>query len=461
MKVFNWRKKLGVSLVAAGLLSPASARALDIPLGDPSFEAFTVPASGPAGGYAYSDLYRPTSAWIDDQDMATQDDGDGNWIYNAAYGETGTKRGAPRTGNQAMHGRFGYSTQEVPNVFEAGKTYTFSIYAQGHDQTSVDIDESRAYLYLFNGSNPFAEETSLAFRKYSPNTGDFINRPVGVSAAQSRALWQRISLSHTVHAGAPEIGQPIGVGFWGGPDATFDDASLSVDVTILTLEVNTTNGATRIRNETGQTVSLDYYEITSAGNSLNEAGWNSLQEQVVAGFPAGDGSGNGWEEAGAADDGGIGESYLAANSQLTAGGILNLGSAFALGDPQDLVFHYGQATSSRRADFDVDGDVDGADFLRWQLGLGSQGPGVTAASGNANTDMTVNGDDLGIWRGEFGNTAIPAGVGTLVRGHVRYVTSFSIVAAPEPASLALAGLGIGVAVFGGRRRNVAVAAVQK
>jgi hypothetical protein len=453
MKVFNWRKKLGVSLVAAGLLSPASARALDIPIGDPSFEAFVVPGSGPAGGYAYSDLYRPTSAWIDDQDMDTQDDGDGNWMYNAAYGETGTKRGAPRTGNQAMHGRFGYSTQEVANVFEAGKTYTFSIYAQGHDDTNVDADEARSYLYVFNGSNLFAEETSLTFRKYSSKTGDYINRPVGATAAQSRALWQKISISHTVHTGNSEIGQPIGVGFWGGPDVTFDDAALSVDTTILTLEVNTTNGAVRVRNETGKTVSLDYYEITSAGDSLNEAGWTALQNQAVPGFPAGNGSGNGWEKAGAADDGAIGESYLEANSRLAAGGVLNLGAAYSLGDPQDMVFHYAEATSSRRADFDVDGDVDGSDFLSWQRGLGSQGAGVTVASGNANTDLTVNEADLNVWRGEFGNTPIPTEAGTLVRGHVRYVTAFSVSAVPEPASVVLVGLGIASVACIGRRRN--------
>src|SRR5690606_22223060 len=131
---------------------------------------------------------------------------------------------------------------------------------------------------------------------------------------------------------------------------------------------NTTNGQTRIVNQTGQTVSLDYYQITSAGNSLNPAAWNSLQTQNLAGFPAGNGAGNGWEKAGGANDGAIGESYLDANSQLAAAGVLNLGAAFSVGDPQDLRFHYAQATSSRNADFNSDGVVDGNDFLAWQRG---------------------------------------------------------------------------------------------
>ena len=60
MKITNWRKKLAAALVAAGIWVPSTAFATDIPLGDPSFEDFTVSA------YAYSDTYRPTSAWVDD-----------------------------------------------------------------------------------------------------------------------------------------------------------------------------------------------------------------------------------------------------------------------------------------------------------------------------------------------------------------------------------------------------------
>jgi hypothetical protein len=51
------------------------------------------------------------------------------------------------------------------------------------------------------------------------------------------------------------------------------------------------------------------------------------------------------------------------------------------------------------ADFDGDGDVDGADFLTWQRGLGTAG-GQT--QGNANGDSIIDDADLDIWRDQFG-----------------------------------------------------------
>jgi hypothetical protein len=450
MKVTNWRKRICRTLVAAGMLSPAAAYAVDIPLGDPSFEAYVVPTTGPSAGYAYASEYRPTSAWVGNPDDAAGPldggPGDSNWIYNASYAEGATKRGAPRTGNQAIHGRAHYSGQEVAQVFEAGKTYTFSLYAQGHSNTGIDNPnagwDSRVWLYIYDGNLAFFEPDALQFARYSPagdalNRNDFINRPASSTAAQSRALWQKISISHTVHEAAPEIGSPIGVAFWAGFDATIDDASLSVDTTILTLEVNTTNGAVRIVNQTGRPVSLDYYDIASDAGSLNEAGWNSLQNQNLAGFPAGNGSGNGWEEAGGANDLALGESFLKGNSQLASAGAVNLGNAFDVGGFQDLLFHYAEAKPELEADFNANGVVEGSDFLSWQRGLGSFGAGVTTASGNANTDLTVNAQDLAIWEEQYGNTTVPSDPGTLVRGHVRYVTSFAA-AIPEPSSALIA-----------------------
>jgi hypothetical protein len=51
------------------------------------------------------------------------------------------------------------------------------------------------------------------------------------------------------------------------------------------------------------------------------------------------------------------------------------------------------------ADFDDDGDVDGADLLTWQRGLG---PGATHAEGDANGDGIANTVDLAVWRFQAG-----------------------------------------------------------
>ncbi len=56
------------------------------------------------------------------------------------------------------------------------------------------------------------------------------------------------------------------------------------------------------------------------------------------------------------------------------------------------------------ADFDADGDTDGADFLAWQRGVGIAG-GAQRSDGDANVDGKVNGDDLAVWSGDFSATA--------------------------------------------------------
>jgi hypothetical protein len=134
-----------------------------------------------------------------------------------------------------------------------------------------------------------------------------------------------------------------------------------------------------------------------SGGALNTAGWTSLQDQNLAGFPAGNGTGNGWEEDGGSRASVIGESYLTGNSAVTSGTTLNLGAAFTVGSPQNLEFRY--------------------------------------------SVVPDNG------AGQF------TGPGNLVRGFVRYVTSASGTSAqiPEPASILIVGMGLAGAVVGGRR----------
>jgi hypothetical protein len=226
MKVTNWVKKIAVAIAVAGIWTPSVAHAVNIPLGDSSFEAFTVPGSG----YAYANTYRPTSAWVDDIDNPgaayVQDNAASNWLYNTAYGEDGPPfRGAPRTGNQAMHGFFHYSGQKLTTTFAGNTTYTFSLWAQG-DNNAVLGSADNVFLYLFDASAPFTEATSLTFHGFIGGT-DFANRATPMTQAASQANWTKLNLSYSVAPGSPLIGKPIGVAFYAGEDAAVDDASFS------------------------------------------------------------------------------------------------------------------------------------------------------------------------------------------------------------------------------------------
>jgi hypothetical protein len=222
LKIKNWHRRIAASFVAAGLWLPATSYALNIPLQDSSFESFVVPALG----YAYSNEYRPDSPWVDDLDSPVgfhQDDGESSWLYNAAYAEnpTNSRRGSPRSGFQAMHGRANYSAQETSAVFEAGRTYAFSLWAQNDE---VLDNGNGVFMYIFDGTAPFSDAASLAVALVTS-----INQRLdGMTAAKSQANWSQISVSHTVAPGAPEIGHPIGVGFFARLDSAVDDASLTL-----------------------------------------------------------------------------------------------------------------------------------------------------------------------------------------------------------------------------------------
>ena len=456
MKVTNWRRKLIASLVAGGTLAPGIGYALDIPLGDPSFENYVVPASP---GYAYAvppaGSYRPTSPWVDDLDSPpgfSQDAGSSNWIYDANYAETASatnRRAAPRTGNQAMHGLDGnFNAQKVVNVFEADKTYTFSIWAQN----DLLLDQGDGVgLYVFDGNVPFTTTSAIGSANFTTTVA---HRTAGMTAVQSKANWGQLNVRATVFAGDPAVGHPIGVGFRAFRDSAVDDATLSVDPatnTLMYLEVNTTNGQVRVRNQTGAVVNIDYYEIKSASGALNSTTWSSLQDQNQAGFPAGNGSGNGWEEAGGSSSSVLSESYLTGNSGVTNNAIVGLGAAYRTGFTHDITFRYGallNTSPAAQGDYNNDGIVNTADYVLWRKGGTLQNdptPGVQPA-------------DYTFWRAHFGNTGGGAsGTSTLFRGPVFYVTSFSGLGSgssvPEPTGVVLCGIGIATLAVGSRRRT--------
>jgi hypothetical protein len=340
-----------------------------------------------------------------------------------------------------------FNAQKLSNVFEADKTYTFSVWGQN----DVLLDQGDGIgLYVFDGNVPFSAANALKSANF---TTAVPHRAASMTQAQSQANWGKLTIQHTVFAGDPAVGHPIGVAFNAFRDSAVDDASLAVDPAsnfVMSLEVNTTNGQVRVRNQTGATVHLDYYEIKSASGALNATTWSSLQDQHLAGFPAGNGTGNGWEEAGGSNSTVVSESYLTGNSAISTSSV-GLGTAYTVGGAHDIVFKYGaisNVASPADGDYNNNGVVDMADYVLWRNGGPLQNdptPGVQAA-------------DYAFWRSHFGNTG--GGVGgssTLVRGLVTYVTSFSGpgagAAVPEPSSVILVGIGIATLAGGSRRRT--------
>jgi hypothetical protein len=119
------------------------------------------------------------------------------------------------------------------------------------------------------------------------------------------------------------------------------------------------------------------------------------------------------------------------------------GIAYAEDDDGTIgVFRYVKAQDTpfidvdpSNGDFDGDGDVDGADFLTWQRGLGLTGQ-PDATTGDSDDDGDVDAADLALWQSHFGGAPAVAAIG----------------AVPEPASLALLAAG-GMAIGGIRWRR--------
>ena len=196
-------------------------------------------------------------------------------------------------------------------------------------------------------------------------------------------------------------------------------------------------------------MNIDYYEVTSATGALNATAWNSFQEQNLGGFPAGNGSGNGWEQFGGSSSSVIGESYLTGNSAVLNNSTTSLGAAFNVGGAHNLVFRYGAVpggTTNPTGDYNNNGVVDGADYVLWRNG------------GPLSNDPTpgVQPGDYGVWRANFGQTGLPSGPSTLLNGFVRYVTSGvgSGAAVPEPTSVFLVGIGLGIFAVSGCRKKL-------
>jgi len=165
-------------------------------------------------------------------------------------------------------------------------------------------------------------------------------------------------LQETTYDAGPGVGAP----------------TLVIDFTpksILTLQVNTVTGGMTMLGDPNNDIDINYYEITSAGSSVDPNGWNSLADQGFEGDYDGNGTidghdflkwqrdggtaaqlaeweahygnsgpGGGWEESGGVDTDVLSELFLLGDSTIGAGASIDLGLGFKVGMAQDLVFRY-------------------------------------------------------------------------------------------------------------------------
>ena len=226
-------------------------------------------------------------------------------------------------------------------------------------------------------------------------------------------------------------------GDWGLDPATFyfDNFRLVqvAEPARLTLTVDTNTGGVELSNTSGESIDFDYYEMTSAGDSLDPGGWSSLDAQNLDSI--GPSPGQSWLAGGNPSAGDLSEAFLLGMSSLADGAApIDLGSAYDIGvDARDILFKYRDPArpdilldaaveyeATLTADFEPDGDVDGDDLDTLKLAYGVN------ANGDTDGDNDSDGADFLNWQRQFTG---PAGLSA----------SVSLVPEPSTCWLALAG----------------------
>jgi PEP-CTERM motif len=426
MKVTNWRRKLMASLVAGGMLAPSALNAanLDTNLAvDPGFENVDTGTT-----CCYNNFAVKLNSW--NQGTIT------GFAYN--YG-LGFDDGGPLAGGGTFFFGAGgtNSTTSPPPITSPGEVAQNIDVSTGATATQIASGEAAVVLSgFFTAYNNQGLRGSLHV--------DFLNSggtSLGSTVIKSDppTPWHEERGAALVPVGTATLRASV---FGDGYNAYIDNVDVRVTNAtneLMYLEVNTTNGQVAIKNQTGDPINIEYYKIESATGALNTAGWNSLQDQNLTGFPAGNGSGNGWEQFGNSSASRIGEAYLTGTSQVSNNGTIGLGAAFNVGGAHNLVFTYGTVAGpvvNPAGDFNSDGVVDAADYVFWRKNDGSPGGFTT-------------------WRANFGKTGGATGASALQGGFVRYVTSGVGTGGtvPEPSSVLLVGIGLASLVVGSSRKT--------
>ncbi|MGL4512380.1 MAG: hypothetical protein ACRCT8_04760 [Lacipirellulaceae bacterium] len=212
------------------------------------------------------------------------------------------------------------------------------------------------------------------------------------------------------------------------------------------LEIDRGTGAMTLRNNLSGAgaVEMRSYAIESDLGGLRAASFNGVRGDSAA-FPAGNGSGNGWELGGGSNQQRLTEASLLTGSTLAAGvSSLALGAAYnPLSLADDVAFSWsnsagrvyngrvayvGTAPNVLPGDYNNDGRVNAGDYTVWRDALGT-----AAVLPNDATPGSVDQLDYDRWESNYGRESMTA------------------TAVPEPVGIAAAI--VAIAAIGARRRR--------
>lgn len=213
----------------------------------------------------------------------------------------------------------------------------------------------------------------------------------------------------------------------------------------LVLTINPLTGDAAIRNASPFfDVSIAAYTIASADGRLNRAtGWRSLADQSLPGWDEADNS----SPSRVTEFNPAGALHLAEGTTVlhlgqlfnVSGGALDLDSLqfeFLLSNGETLAGVIQLAEVGAAGDFNLDGSVDGADYLAWQRSFGSS-VAVAGAGADGNRNGVVDAGDLAVWKSNFGLAGSDAATATV----------------PEPASYVVASTLLSLGFFSRRLRS--------